>query len=164
MPQSRGESCHAAIRPVRLGITLRIRALKRVISVRTIVIYKQVHLASILIIPVRRRTLDPGADIRIITARSCPRSRHAIRRVFNKHILEGLVFEETEDGVGIVGIGEDGQVDDIRGGVINVRLGRGKRLEIARVGGADLDVGWGARVSCVALIVEFGSPVDQVLA
>lgn len=154
MPQPRWESCRAAARPVRLTVTLRIRALHREVSTTAVVIHQQVHLSLRRhVVPVRGGAFHPGSDVCVVPARPRPLPEEACGGVLNKDVLEVFVFEEAEESAGVAGVRQDGQVDDVDGRVVDVCFRGGEGLEVARVGIADLDVGGVAGVIRVTLVI-----------
>lgn len=109
------------------------------------------HLARDRIIPKCRRPLHSALDDRTVSPRPCPLAEESGVRNLDEYGFAGFVFHEAKEGRRVVGAveREEVEVDDVGGGFVDVGLGRGKGMEVASVGVANADVGWGAGVAWV---------------
>lgn len=159
MPQILRPSARIRRRPrTRLHILAHVRR----IAIAAEEIEQQVGLAVDLVVPVSGRALNVLLNDSAGAARTGPGAEQAIGADLSEDVGSGLVLDEA--GVSVVAEGQERQVDDGAGRVVDV-VGRGlERLEVGRVGGADLDGRRGAAVGRVRGGVELAGPVHQVLA
>lgn len=142
MPKVSREVRPVTRRPPR--IALRVRALVRPVSVAAVEVEQQVHLSGDGVIEVRGGALDAALDGGAGAAGTRPGAEEARSRDLGEDGLASLVLHEAQEGLVVAAVGgrkgEDGQVDDVGGGVVDVALWGCEVLEVGCVGVADLGV------------------------
>jgi hypothetical protein len=106
-----------------------------------------VHLPRVRVVQVRGGALDPLLDDGAVAAGPGPAAEEAVLGDFDEDSLARLVLHEAEEG-GRVGAveGDEVQVDDVGGVLVDEGLRGAEGLEVVCVGVADADVGGRAGV------------------
>ena len=143
------------------AVTPRPVARKRPVPIRAVKVQQQMRLPGDRVIPKRRGPLHAALDDGAVAPRAGPLAKEPRAGRLDEDGLAGLVLHEAEEGGRVVGAvvveREEGEVDDVGRGFVDVGLGRGEGFEVAGVGVADADVGGGAGVARVGGWVLFRS-------
>lgn len=126
------------------GVTLGVRALVGPVAVSAVKVEQEVDLAGGGVVEVSGRPLDAALDGGAGAAGAGPGAEEARGGDLDEDRLAGLVLHEAQESLIATSVGgrerEDGEVDYVGGGVVDVGLGRCEGLEVGCVGVADLGV------------------------